>query len=105
MICFYCCLRILFSEIINVELPSNPPPEYIYTLDVDPIDREYTCLDGNNNNNNNTEWQNGNLQNEGQFLNIYSFYEANKMKGIAEFRCYNSANKYVGSMMVNIVGK
>ena len=104
---YYCCLRILSSDIINVELPSNPPPINRYTLDVDPIDREYKCLNTNNNNDNtnNTSWINSNLQDEGELLNIYSCYERENRKGINEFECYTNANMYVGIMMVDIIGR
>ena len=90
-----------------MELPSSPPPINKYTLDVDPIDREYICLDTNNsnNNNNNTQWSNSNLQNEGNLLNIYSWYEKEKQKGIHPFECYTNANLFVGAMMVDIIGK
>ena len=88
-----------------MELPSNPPLINRYTLDVDPIDREYICLDRNNNNNNNTQWSNMNLHNEGNLLNIYSSYGREMEKGIYEFQCYTNANLYVGFMMVDIIGK
>ena len=102
-IVYYCCLRIFFSDIIHVELPSSPPPINKYTLDVDPIDREYLCLDTNNSNNNNTQWINSDLDGEGNLLNIYSWYERKMEKGINEFECY--AGLYLGTMMVDIIGK
>ena len=100
---YCCCLLVLFSDFIFVDLPSSPFPTFTYRLDIDPIDRNYVCFNTNDNNTN-TTWNDDELNTVGHLLDVYSFYETEKEIGMKKFECYTIANVFVGSMTVNIQG-
>ena len=102
-VCLFTCLFTPFYvETIDVTLPPSPLTNFQYTLDTDPREREYNCLDANNNTD--IFWRDSQLFRLTNPFNINSVYRSNKKLGVYEFKCYNG-NGYLGVIGVDILGK
>ncbi|KAI6649156.1 hypothetical protein LOD99_11525 [Oopsacas minuta] len=89
VIVVFVVLQRCYTDTIDVEFPSVAPQNFEYILDIDPVNREYNCIDRHSTNETHKS------------SNVYSVYTNTKTIGIKKFTCYNQ-NTYLGTTDIEV---